>query len=134
VATLVLLISLFLPWFSAGVLGLNFSESGLAAHGYLYLVLLVSIAMLIYLGARAGWEKLPFRTSIAHSPAMLVASVFNLAIVSISFFLKPGGAGIAWSFGAFLAMIASVAAAAPLAVPAIQSRPINGSGRDAQCF
>jgi len=119
VATLVLLISLFLPWFS---LGGFFSESGLSAHGYLYLVLFISIAILLYLGARAGWDRLPISVSIAHAPVMLVASLVNLALVLIAFLLKPGGSAISWSVGAWLALIASIVATAPIAIPAIQAR------------
>jgi hypothetical protein len=114
---LVLLISLFLPWFSVGG---YFSVSGLSAHGYLYLVLFLSIAILLYLGARAGWDRLPITVSIAHSPVMLVASLVNFALVLIGFLFKPSGFG--WSVGAWLGLIASVVAVAPIAIPAIQAR------------
>ena len=120
-ATLVLLISLFLPWFSVGG---YFSVSGLTTHGYLYLVLFLSIATLIYLGARAGWDRLPISVSIAHSPVLLVASLVNFALVLIAFLFKPSGFG--WSVGAWLALIASIVAAAPIAVPAIQARRDRG--------
>jgi hypothetical protein len=118
---LVLLISLFLPWFSVGG---YFSVSGLTTHGYLYLVLFLSIATLIYLGARAGWDRLPISVSIAHSPVLLVASLVNFALVLIAFLFKPSGFG--WSVGAWLALIASIVAAAPIAVPAIQARRDRG--------
>ena len=39
IATLVLIVSLFLPWFSASFLGVSLSENGLSAHGYLYITL-----------------------------------------------------------------------------------------------
>ena len=32
IATLVLIVSLFLPWFSASFLGVSLSENGLSAH------------------------------------------------------------------------------------------------------
>ena len=121
VASLVLLVALFLPWFSFGAGGFSVTISGISEHGYLCLVLFMVIAILAYLGARAGWEKLPIKASIAHAPVMLVASLFNLVIVLIAFLLKPGG-GVGWTFGAFLALIAAAVAAAPLAIPAIQSR------------
>lgn len=119
VATLVLLISLFLPWFS---LGGFFSISGLTAHGYLYLVLFLSIAVLLYLGARAGWDRLPLALPIAHAPVMLAASLVNVVLVVIAFVFKPGGSAVSWSVGALLALVASIVAAAPVAVPAIQAR------------
>lgn len=117
VATLVLLISLFLPWLSVGGF---FSQSGLSAHGYLYLVLLVSIAVLLYLGARAGWDRLPISVSLAHTPVMLVASLVSSALVLVAFLFKPGGSS--WAVGAWLALVASFVAIAPVAVPAIQAR------------
>ena len=117
VATLVLLVSLFLPWYSAdGV----FTVSGLTVHGYLYLVLFVSIGVLLYLGARAGWDRLPISLSISHAPVMLVLSAVNLALVLIGFLFKPGGFG--WSVGAWLGLIAAIVAVAPIAVPAVQAR------------
>ncbi len=117
VATLVLLISLFLPWLSVGGF---FSQSGLSAHGYLYLVLLVWIAVLLYLGARAGWDRLPISVSLAHTPVMLVASLVSSALVLVAFLFKLGGSS--WAVGAWLALVASLVAIAPVAVPAIQAR------------
>lgn len=122
IATLVLFIALFLPWFSAGTLGFSVSESGISAHGYLYVVLLVCIAVVLYLLARAGWDRLPISTRIAHSPVMLVATSLNAGLVVLAFLLKPGGSFVHWSVGAWLALIASIAAAAPTAIPAIQAR------------
>jgi hypothetical protein len=118
-ATLVLLISLFLTWFSYQGIA---SESGLSAHGYLYLALFVSIAILLYLGARAGWDRLPIGVSLAHAPVVLTATILNVALVLLGFLLKPGGGAVSWSFGAWLSLVASVAAAAPIAIPAIQAR------------
>jgi len=116
VASAVLLISLFLPWF--GVAG--FTIDGLATHGYLYIDLLLAAALLVYLGARAGWDKLQLNNSLAHAPLVLVASVVNLLLVLLAFLFKPAGTG--WQFGAFLAVIAAFVAAAPIGVPAVRSR------------
>jgi hypothetical protein len=122
IASLVLLISLLLPWFDASGFGFSVSVSGLSAHGYLYLVFFVSILILVYLAARAGWDKLPISATVAHTPVMLGATLFNLVIVVLAFLLKPGGSGVGWSIGAFLALIAALVAVAPIAIPAIQSR------------
>jgi uncharacterized membrane protein len=60
-ATLVLFVSLFLPWFSVSAGFGNFTASSsadaLTAHGFLYLVLLLALAMLGYLIARAGLKN-----------------------------------------------------------------------------
>jgi len=122
IASLVLFISLFLPWFSVNFGFGIVTASGLDSHGYLYLVLFVSIAILVYLFARAGWDKLPISASVAHAPVMLVATLLNLVIVALAFLLKPGGSGVGWSIGAFVALAAAIVAVAPIAIPAIQSR------------
>jgi hypothetical protein len=62
IATIVLFISLFLPWFTytAGFLGasVSFSVNGLW-HGWMYLTLILSILIVAYLVLRAGWDSLP---------------------------------------------------------------------------
>jgi hypothetical protein len=115
-ATLVLLVSLFIPWFGVSY----FEEDGLSSHGYLYIVLLVSIALLVYLISRAGWDKLPINRSLAHAPTMFVATVINFVLVLFAFIFKPAGVG--WEFGAYLALIVAAVGAAPLALPAIRAR------------
>ena len=59
-ATLVLLISLFLPWFSyrfgSALLSGTYSWDGLV-HGYLYLVLIICLAIIAYLVLLAGFEQ-----------------------------------------------------------------------------
>lgn len=121
IATAILLISLFLPWFgfSAGYEG-SFTMSGISAHGYLYIVLFVCLAILVYLGGRAGWDRLPVNVNVAHAPVMVVATAFNLVLVLIGVLLKP--TGLDWEVGAWFALIAAIVAVAPIAVPAIQAR------------
>lgn len=125
-ATLLLFISLFLPWFgvSLGALG-DVSGSGLSAHGYLYLTLILSLAIFAYLVMVAGFERLPFALPLSHEQVLLGATGVNFVLVLIAFVFKPGGfgaAGVGWRFGAFVGLIAAIAAVAPLAVPAIQAR------------
>ena len=115
-ASVVLFISLFLPWFGA----YGFTIDGLSDHGYLYIVMLIVVGILVYLGARAGAGKLQINNSVAHNPLMLVASTVNVVFVLLAFLFKP--AGTSWQYGAFLAVIAAIVAAAPIAVPAIRSR------------
>jgi hypothetical protein len=120
IATLALLISLFLPWFGVTVFGFSATVDGVAAHGYLYLVLLVALAIVVYLVLRAGFEQLPFRLPLTHEQLLLAATGVNLVFVLLAFLTKPGLA--AWRFGAFVGLAAAIVACAPVAIPAIQSR------------
>jgi hypothetical protein len=122
VATVVLFISLFLAWFGVSVIGITVTASGLSAHGYLYLVLILCILIVAYLALRAGWDHLPVSANLPHLTVMLVATIVNLVLVLIAFIDKPGGSGVGWEFGAVLGLIAAVAAAAPYAIPPLRAR------------
>ena len=121
-ATVVLFISLFLSWFGVTVIGITVTASGLSAHGWLYIVLILCILIVTYLGLRAGWDEMPVSANLPHLTVMLVATIVNLVLVFIAFIDKPGGSGVGWQFGAFLALIAAIAAAAPYAIPQLRSR------------
>jgi hypothetical protein len=125
--TLVLFIALFLPWFSVsfGPLG-SASASGLTAHGYLYITLILAIAVIALLAAEVlGVWKLPASSSLTRDQILLIATGINFVLVLIAFLLKPGGyshSGVGWSYGAFIALVAAVVAAFPLGWPVIQAR------------
>jgi hypothetical protein len=119
VATLVLFISLFLAWFGAGISVYNFTVDGLW-HGYMYITLIVSLAILGYLALVAGMDKLPFNLPISHSQVLLFGTGLNLLLTVIAFLTKPSGTS--WEYGAYIGLIAAVIAAAPRLVPAIQAR------------
>jgi hypothetical protein len=132
-ASLLVLISLFLPWFTGSVssdnsLGLaaqSASESGTSAHGWLWFVFVVALAILAYLVLAAGFQVLPFRAPVRHDQLLLAATGLNLVLVFIGFLLKPSTEGIAgvsisWSIGAFLALVAAVVAVAALTPPGRQ--------------
>ena len=121
-ATVVLFISLFLSWFGVTVIGITVTASGLSAHGWLYIVLILCILIVTYLGLRAGWDEMPVSANLPHLTVMLVATIVNLVLVFIAFIDKPGGSGVGWQFGAFLALIAAIAAAAPYAIPQLRAR------------
>ncbi len=124
-ATIVLFISLFLAWFGISVIGITVTASGLSAHGYLYIVLIICILEVAYLVLRAGWDELPISTKIPHLTVMMVATIVNLVLVFIGFIFKPGGSGVGWQFGAFLALIAAIVAAAPYAVPQLRAKTMG---------
>jgi hypothetical protein len=122
VATFLLLISLFLSWFGVSVIGITITASGLSAHGYLYIVLIICILILAYLVLRAGWDELPFAANVPHITVMMAATIVNLVLVFIAFLVKPGGSAVGWEYGAFLALIFAIVAAAPLAIPQLRAR------------
>jgi uncharacterized membrane protein len=112
VATLLVLISLFLPWFSVnlgsfGGLGISVgtaTESGTDAHGWLWFVFVIGLAVLLYLVIVAGYQALPASLPVRHETVLLMATGVNLLLVLLAFVLKPGTAGlpvkIGWAFGA----------------------------------
>jgi hypothetical protein len=123
-ATLVLFISLFLPWYTYSFGLGSVSVDGLW-HGWMYLVFLLSLAILVYLVARAGFSEMPFKMPISGDQLLLFGSAINVVLVVIAFIDKPGGvgfSGIGWGWGAFVGLVAAVVAAVPLGVPALRAR------------
>jgi hypothetical protein len=111
VATLVLFIALFLPWFSYNLVFLSISVNGLW-HGWTYLVLLLSLAILAYLVLRTGMSEMPV-LPVADAQLILFATTLNTFIVLLAFVFKPSGSD--WDFGAFLGLVAAIVAWAPFA-------------------
>jgi len=118
-ATLVLFISLFLPWFTISFGIASGSLNGLW-HGWMWLSLILSIAIIAYLVLRAGWDTLPISQNVPHLTTMMVATIVNAVLVLIAFIDKPSGFG--WTFGAILGLIAALAAAAPYAIPQLRAK------------
>ena len=119
IATLVLFVSLFLSWFGAGIYVYNVTVDGLW-HGYMYITLIVSLAIMGYLALVAGMETLPFKLPASHAQLLLVATGLNFVLTFISFLTKPSGTS--WQYGAYIGLIAAFVAVAPRVVPAIQAR------------
>ena len=120
IASLVLLVSLFLPWYGVNLLGISAEADGLTVHGYLYIVLLLCVAIIAYLVMWAGFEELPVRLPLSHQQRLLVASGLNTVLVLLAFLTKPDGTG--WRFGAFAGLLAALIAMAPLVIRAVQAR------------
>ena len=133
-ATLVLVVSLFLPWFSVSAAFGNFSASSsadaLAAHGYLYLVLLLALAMLGYLIARTSLKDLP-ELPVTGDQLLAAGATVNLLLVLIAFAVMPGSGSalvkVSWSFGAFIGVIAAIVAFVPVATSVIRARSGRGA-------
>lgn len=119
-ATLVLLISLFLQWFSYGPI----SFTGLW-HGWMYFVLILCLVILVDLVAKASFSEMPFKLPMSEEQLLLYATGINLVLTVLAFVFKPGGygiGGVGWSFGSFVGLAAAVVAAAPTGLPAIRAR------------
>jgi hypothetical protein len=119
IATLVLFISLFLSWFGVGTSLYHVTVDGLW-HGYMYLTLIVSLAIMGYLALVAGLDTMPFKLPLSHQQALLAATALNFLLTLISFLTKPSGTS--WQYGAYIGLIAAFVAVAPRVVPAIQTR------------
>jgi len=119
IGTLLLLISLFLPWYGVDILGISAEADGLTANGYLYVVLLLCVAIIAYLLLWAGFEELPARLPLSHGQRLLAASGVNTALVLLAFLIRPDETG--WRFGAFTGLLAALAAMVPLVIPAVRA-------------
>jgi hypothetical protein len=117
------MISLWLPWFTASDSFISVSVSGTGQHGWLWLEFLLALALLLYFIARAAWEEPPVRIPVPHEVLLIVATGLQFLLILIGFLAKPGAGdiGVSWGFGAFLALIASIVAAAPVIYPAVKS-------------
>lgn len=124
VATLVLFIALFLPWFGLDVGGVNLGATGipglslnaLDADGWMYITLLVALALMAYLLLSATLEELSL--PVSRWQALAGATGLNLLLTVIAFAAIPGGASFdgisaysySWSYGAFVGLLAALAA------------------------
>ena len=116
-ATLVLLISFWLPWYSFG----PFSFDGLSAHGWLFIAVLNSIVLVLYMLVTAfGVGDLAAPGRLSKDQLLALLTGINLVLVALAFLLKP--AGLSWSWGAFLALAAAIVAFLPFGVPLVQAR------------
>jgi hypothetical protein len=114
---LVLLISLWLPWYGIGPI----SADGLSAHGWLFIVMLDSIVLVLYVLITAfGVGDLAVPGRMSKDQLLALITGVNLALVVLGFLLKP--AGLSWSWGAFLALAAAIVTFLPFGVPLIQDQ------------
>ena len=115
-ATLALLVSLWLPWYSVG----PFSANGLSVHGWLFIAALNSGVLVLYVLITAfDVGDLADMGRISKDQLLVLMTGVNVALVVLGFLLKP--AGFSWSWGAFLALAASLVAFLPFGIPFIQA-------------
>ena len=116
-ASLVLLISFWLPWYSLGPL----SADGLSAHGWLFIAVIDSIVLVLYVVVTAfGWGELAVGGRWSNEQVLTLITGVNLALVVLAVLLTPTGVNRSW--GAYLALVAAVIAFVPFGVPLVQAR------------
>jgi len=116
-ATLALLVSFWLPWYSFGPL----SADGLSVHGWLFIAVLNSIVLVLYVLITAfGVGDLAAAGRVSKDQLLVLMTGANVALVVLAFLLKP--AGFSWTWGAFLALAAAIVAFLPFGLPLIQAR------------
>lgn len=110
IASLVVLVSLFLPWYSIPQYGgPSFDALGSVSGGFRFLVLVLSLLVMGYLGAKTVWPTQP-RLPLPEWQLLTLGTGFNLLVVVITFLVAPMGMSTGGA-GAALGMIAAVAAA-----------------------
>lgn len=116
--TAALLLTLFLPWFSASFDGVSLagvpglSIDALDAHGWMYATLITGIALIAYLVARATGVELnlprPHREVLAAGAGLL------LLLTLIGFIAAPADTSL--DYGAYVGLLAALSAAAGAAI------------------
>ena len=123
-----LFISLFLPWVTVSVRGFGSGSVNGFYDGYMYIDLILALAILAFLVVRAGFDELPFRLPVGPEQALLAVTSLNLLLALISFVFKPAtvpGISVGWGIGAFIGLIAAIVAVAPLGLPFLHSRAVR---------
>jgi hypothetical protein len=116
-ASLVLLISFWLPWYRFGPI----SGDGLAVHGWLFIAVINAAILVLYAvitATNAG--DLAAAGRLTKEQLLAVLTGVNLLLVVVAFLLKP--TGFSWAWGAYLALIVSIVAFVPYGVPATRER------------
>jgi hypothetical protein len=121
-AVIVLLVALFLPWFSTSAGGAT--ADGPSSHGYLWLVFVLTIVTLTVLITRDAIARLP--GNLPSSEQMLVgATGLALLLTILGVVLKPStvtvssgplssqffahfAVSVGWSYGGFVALVAAL--------------------------
>jgi multisubunit Na+/H+ antiporter MnhB subunit len=129
---IVLLIALFLPWFTETLqlhpgAAFTATENGPPAHGYLWLVFALAIVALVALIDRDAIERIPGNLPSAQQ-ILLGASGLSLLLTLLGVVFRPpgfSGSGqavpiqalqapsmfsVGWSYGGFLAVVAAAVA------------------------
>jgi hypothetical protein len=111
------LVSFWLPWYSFGPI----SADGLGAHGWLFIAVVNSIVLVLYVLITAfDVGDLAAQGRLSKDQLLALITGVNLALVVLAFLLKPAGFG--WSWGAFVALAAAIVSFLPFGLPLIQAQ------------
>ena len=125
-ASLVLLISLFLPWYTVSVPGASTDLSGTGIHRFLWLAVILTLVVLTYMivHATVGWDSTPMNR-LSREPVLLGLSLVQLILVIIPFFDVPDtliqNVTVGFSYGAYVGLAAAIAALVMVLVPYVRS-------------
>lgn len=122
--TVVLLISLFLPWYSLHFYlggGVTFREgvaavSG-AAGGWRFLIVAFCLGTIFYLAMHTA-AGVRVRQLLPHWQMLTLLTAVNLLLAVLAFVARPGGGYVipgvyvGWAYGAYLGLVAAVVAVA----------------------
>jgi hypothetical protein len=115
-ATLTLLVAFWLPWYNIG----PFSVDGLSVHGWLFIAVLNSVVLVLYVLIIAfDVGDLAVMGRMSKDQLLVLMTGVNVALVVLGFLLKPDG--FSWSWGAYLALAAAIVAFLPFGAPLIHS-------------
>ncbi|HTX81575.1 MAG TPA: hypothetical protein VME44_05320 [Streptosporangiaceae bacterium] len=110
-AVIVLIIALFLPWFSMSANG--GTADGLSSHGDLWVVFVLALLALIVLVARDAIARLPGNLP---SPEQMLVGATGLALLLtiLGVVQKPSSVAVlgsvGWSYGGWVALVAAIVA------------------------
>jgi hypothetical protein len=118
------LVSFWMPWYSFGPI----SIAGLSAHGWLFIGVLNSIVLVLYVLITAfEVGDLAPQGRLSKDQLLALMTGVNVALVVVlGFLLKPPG--LSWSWGIFLALAAAVVAFLPYGIPLVRARAGRGDG------
>ena len=138
-ATVLLLISLFLPWYTVSapteaIIGVtvrgggSFSMDAFGGHSWAWIIFILGLAVLAYLVLQAGFETTPVRLPVSPALTLLGLTGLNFLLVFLAFLVTPGTGdtvikfSIGWGIGAFLGLVCAIVAFAPLGLPFARAR------------
>jgi uncharacterized membrane protein len=135
-ALVVLLIALFLPWFSATarvgpIHAVTGNSDGPASHGYLWIVFVLAILGLVLIVTRELIHRVP--ANLPTPEQMLIGTtVLAFLLCLLGLVVRPTGlsglltVSVGWSYGGFIAV---AAAAIALLAAAATSGPLQSAER-----